>query len=447
MGTAIVALTALMVTAAPAPLGAEIAPPVDFGTVPVGTTTAAQSEAVPLTTTVGAQRSAIAAAISNATITPITETIGLGAFGTVSVTLTGDQQRLILSNALAALPDSTVFAVKINSLGSSSEFPLSGDCDGADGATRPTCTVSATFTPSAPGIRQRLVDVTLSVTQGYDAFGNAIATAAAPVIASAVGLPVGVVGPIVSAIEPTIAATALPVVSVAVQEAINPIMDLQGTGTTTASIDPISVVEGNSGTTIVHVPVHLNAFPGNPVQVVYTTSDDTATARGKDYQATTGTVTFAPGTTNATADVPIVGDTKFESNETFTVTLSSPVNAFIGTASATVTILDDEARMKVVASSVPEGADVAFAVTIMKPLSIDSAVHWHTNDGTATDGNDYTGVTDGEFIVPAGSRGPIIVNVPTIVDGLKEVGETFSATFVGATATVTAKGTIKGNDW
>ena len=51
--------------------------------------------------------------------------------GRSSFTLSGAQERQILSDALAALPDSTVFAVQIHSLGSSSEFPLSGDCDGA----------------------------------------------------------------------------------------------------------------------------------------------------------------------------------------------------------------------------------------------------------------------------------------------------------------------------
>ena len=129
-------------------------------------------------------------------------------------------------------------------------------------------------------------------------------------LAGIVGLPVGVVGPIVSVVEPLIANAALPNVSTVVQNAINPVVDLLGTGTTTASIDPISIAEGNSGTTIVHVPVHLNAFPGNPVQLQYTTSDGTATARGHDYQATTGTVTFDPGETNAVADIPIIGDTR-----------------------------------------------------------------------------------------------------------------------------------------
>src|SRR5207253_3008297 len=73
----------------------------------------------------------------------------------------------------------------------------------------------------------------------------------------------------------------------------------------------------------------------------YITADGTAKA-GLDYTTSNGTLTFAPGTTTQTFNVPILGDTLVEGSETFTINLSKPTNAAIGSASATATILDDD---------------------------------------------------------------------------------------------------------
>src|SRR5439155_472849 len=61
-----------------------------------------------------------------------------------------------------------------------------------------------------------------------------------------------------------------------------------------------------------------------------------------DYTATNGVVTFNPGQTSQTINVPVTCDSLDEANETFTVTLSSPVNATITTAAGTATIIDDD---------------------------------------------------------------------------------------------------------
>ena len=58
-----------------------------------------------------------------------------------------------------------------------------------------------------------------------------------------------------------------------------------------------------------------------------------------------GTLTFAAGETEKPIQISIVGDEMPEPDETFTVTLSEPVNATINplASSATATILDDDA--------------------------------------------------------------------------------------------------------
>ncbi|PRC51841.1 hypothetical protein C6A85_61995, partial [Mycobacterium sp. ITM-2017-0098] len=75
--------------------------------------------------------------------------------------------------------------------------------------------------------------------------------------------------------------------------------------------------------------------------VAYATSNGTATA-GSDFTAKSGTVTFAAGVTSQQISVAVVGDTVVESNETFTVTLSSPTGATIADGSAVGTITNDD---------------------------------------------------------------------------------------------------------
>src|SRR5829696_6521534 len=77
------------------------------------------------------------------------------------------------------------------------------------------------------------------------------------------------------------------------------------------------------------------------VTVRYATSNGTAIA-GTDYTASTGVIEFAAGVTSRTVHVDIIGDTTVESDETFTVTLSSPTGATIADGSAVGTIMNDD---------------------------------------------------------------------------------------------------------
>ena len=73
----------------------------------------------------------------------------------------------------------------------------------------------------------------------------------------------------------------------------------------------------------------------------YTTRNGTAMA-GQDYTATSGTLTFAPGTFVRSLGVPILGDTVDEPNESFKVNLATPTNAVIADVQGIVTITDDD---------------------------------------------------------------------------------------------------------
>jgi Calx-beta domain len=107
-----------------------------------------------------------------------------------------------------------------------------------------------------------------------------------------------------------------------------------------ASIAGASAPEGNASSTL-SFAVTLSASTPLPVSISYATANGTATAPA-DFTAANGTVTFAPGETSKTIQVTVVGDAVYEPDETFTVGLSNPVNATIGTGSATGTIQNDD---------------------------------------------------------------------------------------------------------
>ena len=129
----------------------------------------------------------------------------------------------------------------------------------------------------------------------------------------------------------------------------------------TLSISDAAVVEGDGGQTHVMFTVTLSAASDEAVSVGYVTSNGTATA-GVDYTAGNGTITFAPGVLSQQISVTVTGDGTAETDETFTLTLSSPSGATIADGAATGTILNDDVinpanlMLSISDASVVEGA-------------------------------------------------------------------------------------------
>lgn len=107
------------------------------------------------------------------------------------------------------------------------------------------------------------------------------------------------------------------------------------------SIDDVSKSEGDSGTTAFDFTVTLSGPSTSDVTVDYASADGTATAPG-DYQAATGSLTFAAGETSKTVTVLVNGDTSVEADETFTVSLSKSSGATIADDTGTGTIANDD---------------------------------------------------------------------------------------------------------
>jgi large repetitive protein len=111
------------------------------------------------------------------------------------------------------------------------------------------------------------------------------------------------------------------------------------------------------------------------------------------YQATTGTIVFAPGQTTATVSVVINGDRIAEQDETFIVRLTNPVNAALADAIGLGTIVDDEPRVRVGDARLVEGnrgvSYMTFSVRLSQAYDQSITVSFATQDGTATAGSDY----------------------------------------------------------
>lgn len=202
-------------------------------------------------------------------------------------------------------------------------------------------------------------------------------------------------------------------------------------GTPSASVNSVTASEGNSGTTNFTFTVALSQTSASAVSVNYAASNGTATTADGDYAAASGTLNIPANTPSGTFNVVVNGDTKFEANETFTVTLSNPVGCTIGTGTGTGTINNDDVApaFTVGPVSVTEGnagtVNAAFTVSLSAASGLPASVGYSTSDGTATTADgDYDALT-GTLTLTAGQTSGT-VNVVVNGDTKHEANETLS---------------------
>jgi hypothetical protein len=166
--------------------------------------------------------------------------------------------------------------------------------------------------------------------------------------------------------------------------------------------DVYSLREGNEGTTAYEFVVTLSQQSEEPVHIQYTTADGSATA-GSDYTAVTDTLTFEPGETFKKITVLVNGDRLHESDETFSVNLSSTDNfAQISDSAAVGYITDDEPRISITDAYTEGGTVLTFAVSLAYDYDQDVTVNFTTLDGTAFAGIDYVAPSDNMLTFVAG---------------------------------------------
>jgi len=224
----------------------------------------------------------------------------------------------------------------------------------------------------------------------------------------------------------------------------------------TVSVADVSKSEGNSGTSNMVFTVTLSAATTSGVTLNYATSDGTATA-GSDYVAATGSVTIPAGSTSATINVAITGDTSIESDETFTLNLSNlSSNATFARATATGTIVNDDfpPSISVADVSKAEGnsgtSNMVFTVTLSAAMATPVTFDYATANGTATAGSDYI-ATNGTATIPAGSTSvtiPVAINGDTTIESNETFTLTLSNLSQGAVfSRSVATGTITNDDF
>jgi hypothetical protein len=102
------------------------------------------------------------------------------------------------------------------------------------------------------------------------------------------------------------------------------------------------MLEGNSKVSYFVFTVSLSAASEKTISLNYATADGTATSKSADYQAASGTLTFAPGETTKTIRIAVNGDNRKEADETFFLNLSAAVDAILGDSQGLGTILNDD---------------------------------------------------------------------------------------------------------
>ncbi len=112
------------------------------------------------------------------------------------------------------------------------------------------------------------------------------------------------------------------------------------------SATPVVASEADTAASFI---VQLSAPSMNEVRVNFDFANGTANyhTSSPDFQRVNGTLVFAPGETTRVVMSPLTDDTAAEGIETFTLSLSAPVNATIAQAQVSVTLVDDDSGAKV----------------------------------------------------------------------------------------------------
>jgi hypothetical protein len=203
-------------------------------------------------------------------------------------------------------------------------------------------------------------------------------------------------------------------------------------GVPAVSIGDATVTEGNSGTRFANFTISLSEASSTHVFVDIQTADGTAVAGSDYYSNSPQGFSIPPGSTSVSFSVEILGDLAVESDESFTVTLSNPVNGTIADGVATGTIANDDSAgtptLSIGDVSISEGNSLSkqatFTVTLSQAASTAVTYNIATANGTAVSGTDYTAKSLTGQSIPAGTLSKTFT-VSIKGDTVSEPDETF----------------------
>lgn len=216
----------------------------------------------------------------------------------------------------------------------------------------------------------------------------------------------------------------------------------------------VSTVEGNSGTTAMTFTVSLSTAYDANVTVSYATADGSALA-GSDYVAASGAVTIPAGQLSRTLTVLVNGDLLVESDEYFSVNLTSSTTGAIANSLSFATVYDDDTPPTIAISdaSIVEGNSgtrlMSFTVSLSKASGKSVWVNYATANSTAKTGdNDYLSKSGTLYFAPGQTTMTFTITIKG--DTRKEQNESFYVNLSGASGGTIADrqgvGTIVNDD-
>lgn len=195
-----------------------------------------------------------------------------------------------------------------------------------------------------------------------------------------------------------------------------------------ASVAAVSAsrAEGNSGTQFFDFTVTLNAASYAAQTINWSVAGSGASAaNAADFAGLlSGTLTFAIGETSKTISIQVIGDTTFESNEAFTLTLATPsAGLSLGTLAATSQILNDD-------SSGPVPLNGTAGNDTINGLAVAETIHGLAGNDTITSGG------GADFVYGDEGNDTIIFDIADVLinggigdDTLRVVGGSLPTTF------------------
>jgi hypothetical protein len=180
------------------------------------------------------------------------------------------------------------------------------------------------------------------------------------------------------------------------------------------SVGQINATEGDTGTSVVNVPITVTPIPSKPVTMSCIVQSGTAQTPSDYIPPANCSVTIPAGQAQGSVPVQIVGDWVDEWNETFTVTIFNVVNANIALATNTVWIVDNDPTPRVLIgdNSTIEGTGYAhnspWVAYLTGPSDRTITVGCHTENGSAGAvgdflGDDYFAFSGDCFVFPPGT--------------------------------------------
>ncbi|HEX7152602.1 MAG TPA: IPTL-CTERM sorting domain-containing protein [Thermoanaerobaculia bacterium] len=193
---------------------------------------------------------------------------------------------------------------------------------------------------------------------------------------------------------------------------------------------PMMVTEGDSGNTPLVFTLVLDQPALSEVRVDYDTFGGFGATANQDFVDTAGTAVFAPGQTQTTVTVQVIGDTLTERTnppEAVVLRLTNPVNASIGEPEREGFIHEDDPpqTLEVSGLTAPESAGFMTLVFSTPARAEEPRTYTATIEpGTATPGADYVAPAPFTFTFDADTQ-THTVQIPLIQDNLTEGNETF----------------------